>query len=78
MSKIVHVQTTIQTIFGLLDDDGNVIPQQPVVVNVGRFDESAFSEAHAAIAQARDRAASNYEAQESSEAPKPVARRPKP
>lgn len=56
MSKLVHVQTTIQTIFGTLDDDGNVIPQQPVTVGVRKFSEDAFAEAQRAIAAERDRA----------------------
>ena len=37
MSKVVHVQTTIQTVFGVLDEDYNVMPQDPVVVHVCLF-----------------------------------------
>jgi hypothetical protein len=59
MAKIVHVQTTVQTVFGVLDDEGNVIPQPPVTVSVSRFSAEAFAEAHNAIAQARDEAAAN-------------------
>jgi hypothetical protein len=64
MTRIVHVQTTVQTVFGVLDDDGNVIPQQPVTVNVGLFKPEAFTEAYAAIAQARDEAAANMDPDE--------------
>jgi len=54
MSKLIHVQTTIQTVFGTLDDDGNVIPREPVTVGVRRFSEEAFTEAQRAIAAERD------------------------
>ena len=54
---IVHIQTTIQTVFGVLDEDGNAIPQEPVTVRVDRFSADAFTEAQQVIAQARDKAA---------------------
>lgn len=56
MNRVVHVQTTIQTVFGVLDDDGNVMPQQPIVAQVRRFDADSFTEAHAVIAKERDAA----------------------
>jgi hypothetical protein len=62
MSRVVHVQTTIQTVFGVLDEDGNVSSQQPVIVNVHRFAADSFAEAFSAIAQARDQALANMEA----------------
>lgn len=55
--RVVHVQTTIQTVFGVLDEDGNVIPQPPVTVPVYRFTPEAFTEAQKAIEAQRDRAA---------------------
>ena len=64
MSRIVHVQTIIQTVFGVLDDDGNVIPQQPIVAQSSKFSAEAFTEAHAAIAGERDKAAAAYEAEQ--------------
>lgn len=62
MTSVVHIQTVIQTTFGVLDEDGNVIPQQPVQVQVTLFKPEAFSDAYAAIEQARDQAAANMEA----------------
>lgn len=56
MNRIVHMQTTIQTIFGVLDDDGNAIPQQPVTVPVYQFCGEAFGEAYQKIAAERDKA----------------------
>ena len=56
---IVHIQTTIQTVFGVLDEDGNAVPQQPVTVQVHKFSPEAFGDAHAAVAAERDRIAAN-------------------
>ena len=54
MSQIVHIQTTVQTVFGVLDGDGNAVPQQPVTVQVHRFSPETFAEAQQAIAAKRD------------------------
>lgn len=54
MSKVVHVQTVIQTVFGIIDDHGNVIPQQPVVLQLVKFSPESFAEAFTAIARVRD------------------------
>lgn len=62
MSRIIHLQTTIQTVFGVLDDDGDANPQQPVTVQVHRFSEDAFAEAQRAIAAERDKIAANSQA----------------
>jgi hypothetical protein len=64
MSRIVHVQTIVQTVFGVLDDDGNVIPQQPIVAQSSKFSAYAFTEAYAAIAAERDKAAAAYDAEQ--------------
>jgi hypothetical protein len=58
MSRVVHVQTVITTTFGLLDEEGNVIPQQPIQVQVSRFAADAFEEAHRLIEKAREEASS--------------------
>lgn len=59
--RVVHVQTTVQSVFGVLDDDGNVIPQEPVVGQLAKFSAEGFAEAFAAIQTRRDEivAASN-------------------
>jgi hypothetical protein len=74
--KLVHVQTTVQTVFGLLDDDGNVIPQQPVTVQVQRFAPEAFTDAHTTIAEARDKALANFQAARAFAAPAELNGRP--
>jgi hypothetical protein len=66
--RVVHVQTTIQTVFGVLDDDGNVIPQEPVTVQVSRFASDSFVEAYTAIAGARDKALANSAAEQADKA----------
>lgn len=59
--KLIHMQTTIQTVFGVVDDDGNAIPQQPITAQVSRFNADAFAEGYEAIAEARDQALANAE-----------------
>lgn len=54
MSKVVHLHTRISTVFGVLDDDGNVIPQDPIVLDLRIFSEAAFGEAFAVITRLRD------------------------
>jgi ribosomal protein L4 len=72
--KLIHMQTTISTVFGVLDDDGNAIPQQPITVQVQRFDANAFKDAHGVVARARDEALAASE-QESGDTPNRAARR---
>jgi len=52
--RLVHLGTVIQTQFGALDDDDNVVPQEPVTANVQVFTAEAFAEAFARIKGARD------------------------
>lgn len=59
--RVVHVQTQIQTVFGVIDDDGNVIGQEPIVAAVQRFAPEAFLEAYGAIEQARNAASTEPE-----------------
>lgn len=61
MTRIVHIQTTIQTVFAVLDDDGNAIPQEPIVGQLNRFSQEAFTEAQASIAARRDQIAAATE-----------------
>jgi hypothetical protein len=59
MSRLVHIQTTIQAVFGVLDGDGNAVPQQPITVQVHKFSEAAFAEAQQVIAAKRDEVAAS-------------------
>jgi hypothetical protein len=61
MSRVVHLQTTVQTVFGVLDGDGNAVPQQPVVASVPTFSNESFIEAFEAIAAKRDEATAALE-----------------
>lgn len=54
--KIVHIQTQIQTVFGVLDGD-EVNPQPPITIHINRFTAEAFEEAHSTIVLERDKAA---------------------
>lgn len=55
--RIVHVATNITTHFGVLDDDGNVIPQEPINAQVQIFTREKFAEAFDLIEKQRDEAA---------------------
>lgn len=59
--RVVHVQTQIQTVFGVIDDDGNVIAREPIGVAVQRFAPEAFLEAYGLVEQARNAAAAEGE-----------------
>lgn len=39
---IVHVQTLVQTTFGLVDDDGNIVKTKAVSAAVNKLDEASF------------------------------------
>jgi len=46
MSKIVHIQTQITAVFGLLDDSGdNVIQQFPITLQVSGLNKDLFDRA---------------------------------
>lgn len=60
---IVHLGTVIQSTFGTLDEDGNVIQGEPIAVNVPVFSDEKFLDARQMIAGERDdRAAKAAEA----------------
>lgn len=46
MSKIIHVQTTVQTVFGQLDEEGNVVATFPVNLQIQKLEPAAFAAAH--------------------------------
>lgn len=60
-TRLVHMQTTVQTVFGVLDDEGNALPQNPVTVPLHKFSAESFAEAYQRIAAERDKAAGRPE-----------------
>lgn len=56
MTNVVHLQTQIVTMFGLVDEDNNAVPQQPATVTVNFFSKEAFAEAFERIVELRDQA----------------------
>lgn len=42
MKNIIHVQTQVQTVFGELDEDGNVVQTFPVNLAIQKLEESFF------------------------------------
>lgn len=51
---ILHLNTTVQTIFGVMDDNGNVLQLQPLVMNSQRLNSETILEILKAIESARD------------------------
>lgn len=43
MQKIVHLETKVTAVFGVLDDDGNVLRRQPYTFEVPKHDSQIFS-----------------------------------
>lgn len=54
MSQIVHLRTVIQVQFGVLDENGNAHPQEPIVAEGSIFSAEAFVEAFEKIRDKRD------------------------
>ena len=50
---MIHIQTNISTILGILDDEGNVVKKQPVSVEVAKLDRESFLQALQAILNAK-------------------------
>ena len=51
--QVVHVQTQVQTVLGVLDGDGNVVETHPLTLQINVPSEEAFAAAAAQIAAAR-------------------------
>lgn len=43
--KLIHIQTNVQAIFGLLDENGDVVSKQPISLEIGKLNEASFQEA---------------------------------
>ena len=53
MAKLIHLQTQIRTIFGRVDEEGNVVEQYPLNLNLKALNEEVFTESLAQIVKAR-------------------------
>jgi hypothetical protein len=53
MAELIHLQTQIRTIFGRVDEEGNVVEQYPLNLNLKALNEEVFTESLAQIAKAR-------------------------
>lgn len=52
--SVVHIQTTIQTILGVVDDQGNVVQKVPVNLEVQKLEEQLFRDAALHILSAKE------------------------
>jgi len=46
--KLVHIQTEVKSVFGLLDGEGNCTPHAPITLQISKFGEG-FANAPKAI-----------------------------
>ena len=53
MVELIHLQTQIRTIFGRVDEEGNVVEQYPLNLNLKALNEEVFVESLAQIVKAR-------------------------
>jgi hypothetical protein len=53
MAGLIHLQTQIRTIFGRVDEEGNVVEQYPLNLNLKALNEEVFTESLAQIVKAR-------------------------
>lgn len=54
MPRVIHIQTTVQTILGVLDDDGNVTEQITLTGNPTAPTDEAFSTVAEQIREKRE------------------------
>lgn len=72
---IVHLGTKMEAYFGVADEDGNVVPQEPIGVTVHRFEEKGFTTAFELLVAARDKLANPPDAEPEPTPPNRAARR---
>ena len=53
MSKIVHVETVVRTVFGILDDEGDVIEKKPVSIALAKLNAESFELLAKTLAEAK-------------------------
>ena len=51
--KIVHVQTVVRTVFGVLDNDGNIVNKQDLNLEINRLADADFQAAVTQLNQAK-------------------------
>lgn len=57
--KVVTIQTTIQTIFGILDEDGDISQKQPVSLELQKLNQESFNEALTQLLTAKEKIKEN-------------------
>jgi hypothetical protein len=51
--KVVHIQTVVQTVFGIVDDEGNVIQKVPLSAELPAFKPELLNELAAQMAEVK-------------------------
>lgn len=52
--QIIHCGTKIETVFGFLDDDGNIVSKQPVSITLDIWNEQAILDAFNQLSKLKD------------------------
>jgi hypothetical protein len=58
---IVHIETRVQTLFGVLDDNGNIVNKQPVTLEISELQAERFRHAYDYISNFKARYAESVE-----------------
>ena len=53
-SKLVHVQTTVTSVFGRLDDDNNVVDKKPISLEIPSLKAEYFTQVVEQLAKIRN------------------------
>lgn len=53
-NRVIHIITNIQTIFGRLDEEGNVVENVPVTLQINNLRDETFLEAAVELRRQRE------------------------
>lgn len=71
MSKVIHLETKVQTVFGVLDEDGNVVEKHPFNIDVPKHEEELFKEVVSVLKKTRSELTEKLENQNIQASEKP-------
>lgn len=49
MKKVINLETTLKCVYGVLDEDGNVVNKQPVTFEIPKHEQDYFTNALEAL-----------------------------
>jgi hypothetical protein len=51
--RVIHIETRVEVLLGVVDDDGDVVQQQPLQMRLPKLTEAALARVVAMVAEAR-------------------------